>query len=157
MKHSQPNAPHLQSAAPVLVFALVAGLAMGCASDDAARQPTQPWNQSFVTEASASFASQMSHLYTTCYKDPSFAGERSAYGETLDTLRTLREESAGLHAELVDGKGYEQTLTRYERIKELVRDAQESGAWQFVPEDLSKAAKAALATSSQLDGYYGAR
>lgn len=157
MKHS--NALHpLTRPRPSL--GLLLALALGvtaCASENASREPTQPWNQAFVTQAAASFASQMSHLYTTIIKDPSFAGERSAYGSTQDTLRILQEESSGLHAMLADGKGYTQTLKRYERIKELVRDAQESAAWQFIPTDLAAGAKSALATISQLDGYYGAR
>ncbi len=42
-------------------------------------------------------------------------------------------------------------------MKELVRDAQESEAWEFVPADLRGGAQNALRTIRQLDGYDGAR
>jgi hypothetical protein len=122
----------------------------------AALVPAVPWNQELVTQAATSFAGQTSELYTTAYKDPSFAGERSAYGKTLDKLRTLKEETAGLQKELEDGKGRDETLSRYERIKELTRDAEESEAWEFIPTDLSTAAKSALSQIRTLDGFYGA-
>jgi hypothetical protein len=141
----------------IVLLALVASAAVSCATNDAALTPSLPWSQTLVTQAATAFSGQMSQLYTTAYKDPSFAGERSAYGETLDTLRTLKEESAGLQAELEDGKGRDETLHRYERVKELTRDAQESSAWEFIPTDLTNSAKSALSTISTLDGFYGPR
>ena len=99
---------------------------------------------------------QIDALYETAIKDPSFAGERSAYGQTLDELRVLREESQGLHAKLDAGKTREQTLHSWERIKELTRDLRESASWEFVPTDLAASAKAALGSTQQLDGFYGA-
>jgi hypothetical protein len=130
-------------------------LALGCAVDSGIAPPAMPWSQAAVTAAAATFAGQIDTLYDTAIKDPSFAGERSAYGQTLDELRILREESQGLHAKLAAGKTREQTLHNWERIKELTRDVRESAAWEFVPTDLGTAAKAALGSTQPLDGFYG--
>jgi hypothetical protein len=116
-----------------------------------------PWNQALVTAAAATFETQMSGLYDTAMKEPSFAGERSAYGETLDNLRVLREESSELHAKLADGKTRDETLHTWERIKEVVRDTQESSSWELLPTDFSTMAQAALGSTGQLDGFYGVR
>jgi hypothetical protein len=131
-------------------------LALGCAAASGVAPPTVPWSQTAVTAAAAAFAGQIDALYETAIKDPSFAGERSAHGQTLDELRVLREESRGLQAKLDAGKTREQTLHSWERIKELTRDLRESESWDFVPTDLAASAKAALGSTQQLGGFYGA-
>jgi hypothetical protein len=130
-------------------------LAIGCAGGSAVGPPSVSWSQSAATQAAAAFHHQMSEVYETASKDPSFAGERSAYGHMLDNLRTLREESGELHAQLVDGKTRQQTLHTWERIKEAQRDAEESGDWAFLPSDFSSSARAALGSTDQLDQLYG--
>ena len=140
-------------------LALSGALATGCAGGTGgmggAATPTMPWNQGLATKAATTYAGNMESLYTTAYKMPAFAGERSAYDETLDTLRQLKEESGGLQAELAAGKDRAQTATRFERIQELTRDADESDAWEFLPEDFATSAKSSLATLNLLKGYYG--
>ena len=120
-------------------------------------QPSSAWNQEAVTHLAGQVHSQMLSLYTTAGKDPSFAGERSAYGQTLDNIRILQEESGELQKKLEDGKGYEQTVRTYERIKEVYRDTRESESWQFLPDDLNAQAGTAWSVLSQLDAYFGAR
>ena len=84
-------------------------------------------------------------------------GEQGSHEGTLDNLRILREESAGLHAKLEDGKGYEDTVGSYERIKEVSRDTQESESWQMLPNDFTAKGDAVFGTLKQLDAFFGAR
>ena len=156
---AQPRTPkhgpgHLVAIAlrPILL-----ATALGCATDSGVGPPSVAWEQAAVTRAAAAFATQMDELYDAAIKQPAFAGERSAYGETLDDLRILREESRGLHAQLADGKNREQTLHSWERIREITRDLQESESWEFVPTDFSASAKSALGSTQRLDSFFGVR
>jgi hypothetical protein len=99
----------------------------------------------------------MDGLYKAAEKEPAFAGERSAYGKTLDNIRIIREESAGLHEQLEDGDTYAETLDRYKHVKEVSRDIQETENWEFLPDDFTAQAKVAFGVLSQLDAYYGIR
>ena len=146
-----------QNRVVIVLPSILLALTLACATDSGVGLPSVPWNQAAVTQAAATFATQMGELYDTAIKDPSFAGERSAYGQTLDNLRILREESRGLHAKLADGETREQTLHSWERIKEITRDVRESESWQFVPTDFSASAKTALGSTQQLDSFYGVR
>lgn len=132
-------------------------IALGCATDADLGMLSVPWNQSQVTQAAATFARQMNGLYGTAIKDPAFAGERSAYGETLDKLRILREESQELHAQLAAGKTREQTRHIWERITEVARDTRESDSWEFLPTDFSASAESALGSTQELDRFFGVR
>ena len=138
-----------------LVFAAV--LACEGVPGASGAQPTTPWNQQIATQLAGQLRSQLASLYTTAEKEPEFAGERSAYGKTLDNLRILREESGELHAQLQDGKSYDQTVRTYERIKEVARDTQESESWEFLPTDFTSQAKTAFSALDKLDAYFGAR
>lgn len=155
----RPARPTALLCALALTTALTAALVTGCAGGmggmGGAATPAMPWNQELATKAATTYASNMANTYSTAYKMPQFAGERSAYGETLDTLRQLKEEAGGLQAELAAGKDRAQTATRFERIQELTRDADESEAWEFLPEDFATSAKSSLATINVLKGYYG--
>jgi hypothetical protein len=136
---------------------LVAALS-GCESPSSeGPQPSSPWSQELVTHLAGQLASQMDGLYEAAEKEPAFAGERSAYGKTLDNIRIVREESAGLHEQLEDGDSYAETLNRYKRIKEVSRDIQETENWEFLPDDFTAQAKVAFGVLSQLDAYYGIR
>ena len=148
------GAPHRVT---IALPSILLTLALGCATDSGVGPPSVPWNQAAVTAAAATFATQMDELYDTAIKEPSFSGERSAYGHTLDNLRILREESRALHAKLANGKTREQTLHSWERIKEITRDERESEAWEFVPTDFSATAKSALGNTQVLDGFFGVR
>ena len=147
------------TAAPYLLLVLSLTSAIACEGMPGASgaQPTMPWNQEAATQLAGQLASQMESLYTSAEKEPAFAGERSAYGKTLDNMRILGEESDGLHKELEDGKTYEQTVDRYQRIKEVSRDVLESDNWEFLPSDFSAKSKLAFGALDQLDSYYGAR
>lgn len=140
-----------------LTFCALLVLATACENlQTGGQQPMTAWNQDLVTHLAGQLASQMADLYTSAEKEPAFAGERSAYGETLGNLRVLREESAGLHQQLSDGKGYEQTRTRFERIQEVARDTQESESWALLPEDFTGQAERGFTVLGQLDAYFGA-
>jgi hypothetical protein len=119
-------------------------------------EPTSSWNQQLITTLAGQLATQMTSLYTTAEKEPAFAGDRSAYGQTLDNLRILREEATGLHAKLEDGKSQAETLTSYERIKEVARDTREAESWTLLPPDFTAKADAAFAVVDQLDAFYAA-
>lgn len=147
----------LRIAAASLSLALMGVLACEGVSGAGGRQPTSSWNQQVVTQLAGQLHSQLQSLYTTAQKDPDFAGERSAYGQTLDNLRILQEESGELHVQLRDGKTYEQTVRTYKRIKEVSRDTQESGSWEFLPNDFVAQAKTTFAGLKELDTYFGAR
>lgn len=140
--------------APTLL-ALVFGCSMNGDSAGGMATPSSPWNQALVTAAAATFKTTMSGLYDSAMQEPAFAGERSAYGETLDNLRVLREESSALHAKLADGKTREETVSTWERIKEVTRDTQESSSWSMLPPDFSATAQTALGSTGPLDAFYG--
>jgi hypothetical protein len=110
-----------------------------------------------ITQLAGQLATQLTSLYTTAEKEPAFAGERSANSQTLDNLRILREEATELHAKLKDGKSQAETLTTYERIREVARDTRESDSWEFLPTDFTAKADPAFAVLDQLDAFYGVR
>jgi hypothetical protein len=145
----------------ITALTATAMLAPGCGgmSGGAATNavPTSVWDQTLVTQAAGQLAEGMSGLYGTAIKEPAFAGERTAYGATLDKLRMLEEESKHLHAQLEAGKGREETLHSYERIKELSRDARENETWALLPPSFTASADSAFASLKGLDAYYGAR
>ena len=141
----------------LLVLPLTFAIACEGMPGESGAQPTVPWNQAAATGLADQLATQMASLYTSAEKEPAFAGERSAYGKTLDSLRILREESSGLHKELEDGKTYEQTAGRYQRIKEVSRDVLESDSWELLPADFSAKSKLAFGALDKLDSFYGAR
>jgi hypothetical protein len=147
------------AAARCLLLVLSLTFAIACEGMPGASgaEPTVPWNQSAATGLAGQLATQMASLYTSAEKEPAFAGEQSAYGKTLDNLRILREESSGLHKELEDGKTFEQTAERYQRIKEVSRDVLESDSWEFLPTDFSAKSKLAFGVLDELDTFYGAR
>jgi hypothetical protein len=131
-------------------------LALGCAGmGGTAETPTVPWSQTLVTQAAQTLMQQFGGLYDSALKQPAFAGERSANLELLDKLRILKEESDGLHAKLANGMGREETTDNWLRIKEVSRDAREAESWDFLPTDFADHAKAVLATTDTLDGFYG--
>lgn len=136
-------------------------LGLGCAAESGmagtgdATGSTVPWSQALVTQAAQVLMQQYGDLYTSAREQPAFAGERSEYGQLLDKLRILKEESAGLHAKLEDGKGKAETMSSWERVSEVSRDAREDESWQFLPEDFSAKAKNVLAATDTLDGFYG--
>jgi len=140
-----------------LALCLAGSLACESMPGGSGAQPTMPWSQQLVTQLSAQLEGQLSSLYDTALKEPEFAGERSAYGSTLDNLRKMKEEATGLHAKLKDGKGYDDTLGSYERLKEISRDTRESESWEFLPDDFRSQAETTLSSLDQLDAYFGAR
>ena len=140
-----------------LAYALAGVVACGGTPGTSGAQPAASWNAEAATHLAGQLHSQMQSLYATAIKDPAFAGERSAYGQTLDNIRILQEESGELHKQLEDGKSYEQTVRTYERIKEVYRDTKESESWQFLPADFNAQADTAWGVLSQLDAYFGAR
>ena len=148
-----------RSRSDVAALALSLAIAFACEGVPGASgaQPTATWSQTLATQLASQLASGMTGLYDTAIKEPAFAGERSEYGETLQNLRVLSEESRALKAELESGKTYEETLHRYENIKEVARDTQESESWTFLPADFTAKADGAFAVLKQLDAYYGAR
>ncbi len=150
--HAQTRTPKRRPRDRVVIAlpSILLALTLGCATGSGVGVPSVPWNQEAVTRAAATFATQIDALYDTAIKDPSFAGERSANGQTLDNLRILREQSQGLHAKLANGETREQTLHSWERIREVTRDLRESESWQFVPTDLSESAKSTLGSTQLL-------
>jgi hypothetical protein len=149
--------PTLHVKAAVLACALAGLVACGGMPGASGAQPSLPWDQDTVTHLAGQLRSQMESLYTMAGKEPAFAGERSAYGKTLDNIRILQEESGELHKKLSDGEGYEDTVRTYERIKEIYRDTRESESWEFLPGDFNAEAGTAWSVLSQLDTYFGAR
>lgn len=123
---------------------------------EAMAEPTMAWSQQAVTQLAGKLAADVSQLYTDAIKEPSFAGEHTAFGKTLQQLRALQEEVNGLHADLQAGKDLEATRDRFADIGELKRDLQVDASWDFVPSDLAAEAKTTLAALDQLDAYYGA-
>ena len=125
---------------------------------DAGREPTRPWSQSLVSGLAGQLSNVTTQLYDVLYKDPqgSIPGEENAYGSALDTVRELRDESGHLDAMLESGKGRAETLTSYERIKELSRDLTESEGWMQLAGDAVGVNSSFTALLKQLDGFYGA-
>ena len=160
---SHPFLPFVRSAALVTSLAAASLLGAGCAGESGMGSMTStgggaattPWNQQLATAAAQALMQQFGGLYDSAREQPAFAGERSEYGELLDKLRILKEESAGLHAQLEDGKGKAETRGRWQRIKEVSRDAREAESWQFIPTDYAENAKTVLATTDTLDAFFG--
>lgn len=162
VRASSVKRPRLHQFVILVSTCAAAALGAGCAADSGVGGLTGmgggtavPWNQQLVTQAASGLMQSFGGLYDSAREQPAFAGERSEYGELLDKLRVLKDESSGLYAQLADGKGQAETMGTWQRIKEVSRDAREAESWQFIPEDFSSKAKSVLATTDALDAFYG--
>ncbi len=82
-----------------------------------------------------------------------FAQQNAMY-QVKDTVKILHSTATGLAEALKSGKGYEETLPRYKRLKSLQRDAQEEGRSADIPESVFEKVFAAGSALLKLTPYY---
>jgi hypothetical protein len=82
-----------------------------------------------------------------------FAQQNAMY-QVQDTVKILNNTAAGLAEALKSGKGREETLPRFKRLKSLQRDAQEEGRSADIPESVFEKVFAVGGALIKLDPYY---
>jgi hypothetical protein len=136
----------------------VAALALGCAGTSPQnREPTTSWDQQAVTDLAAQLQTSTEALYNQVREAPATItpGMENAPEGMGGSARVMHEEAGALHAKLAAGKGREDTLNAYRRIKELSRDVGESSRLTDVAAEVGAAQGGMRSILSQLDAYYG--
>lgn len=82
-----------------------------------------------------------------------FAQQNAMY-QVKDTVEILHRTAGGLAEALKNGKGREETMPRYRRLKSLQRDAQEEGRSADIPESVFAKVFAAGNALIKLAPYY---
>ena len=82
-----------------------------------------------------------------------FAQQNAMY-QVKDTVKIFNSTASGLAEALKSGKGREETLPRYKRLKSLQRDAQEEGRSADIPESVFEKVFAAGSALIKLAPYY---
>jgi len=82
-----------------------------------------------------------------------FAQQNAMY-QVKDTVEILHRTAGGLAEALKSGKGREETMPRYRRLKSLQRDAQEEGRSADIPESVFEKVFAAGSALIKLAPYY---
>ena len=82
-----------------------------------------------------------------------FAQQNAMY-QVKDTVKILDSTAGGLAEALKNGKGREETMPRYRRLKSLQRDAQEEGRSADIPESVFEKVFAAGSALIKLAPYY---
>ena len=82
-----------------------------------------------------------------------FAQQNAMY-QVKDTVKILHNTASGLAEALKSGKGRDETMPRYRRLKSLQRDAQEEGRSADIPESVFEKVFAAGSALIKLAPYY---
>jgi hypothetical protein len=82
-----------------------------------------------------------------------FAQQNAMY-QVKDTVQMLHNTASGLAEALKSGKGRDETMPRYKRLKSLQRDAQEEGRSADIPESVFEKVFAAGSALIKLAPYY---
>ena len=82
-----------------------------------------------------------------------FAQQNAMY-QVKDTVKILHNTATGLAEALKSGKGRDETMPRYRRLKSLQRDAQEEGRSADIPESVFEKVFAAGSALIKLAPYY---
>ena len=82
------------------------------------------------------------------------SGQEAAQLRMRDRLRLLKNESRFLANSLKEGAGREETLSVYERVGTLARDAREEARKMFLPQQLMDKVVQAGAAWRRLTPYY---
>jgi len=134
------------AAAVVAAFAVTAG---------AASAELAKWDQPRVTKYAEELAVATRDL-KQALEDvgiQNFAQQNAMY-QVKDTVKMLDTAASGLAEALKSGKGLDETMPRYKRIKTLQRDAQEEGRSADIPESVFERVFAAGSALIKLAPYY---
>jgi hypothetical protein len=125
-------------------------LAAGAASAELAK-----WDQPRVTKYAQELATATNELKQAldAVGIQNFAQQNAMY-QVKDTVKVLDNTAGGLAEALKSGKGYEETLPRYKRLKSLQRDAQVEGRSADIPESVFEKVFAAGSALIKLAPYY---
>ncbi len=134
---------------------LVVGLALTLGLP--AHADLAPWDQERVGKLAVELAVAVKDLREDVRKVPGHnlgtLQSRSRH-RLLDALRLIRSEARHLAAELQGGAGREETMSIYERIGSLSRDARENANRMQLPEPVLAGITRAGSLWSQLTPYY---
>jgi len=136
----------------------VAALLLAC-STAPAPEPSTAWNQQAATALAAQLETSTEALYNQLREAPETdtPGMENASESMRGTAREMHEEAGELYSNLAGGKGRDETLNNYRRIKELSRDVGESSRFVDVAAPVGGAQGGMNGILSQLDAYYGAQ
>jgi hypothetical protein len=125
-------------------------LTAGAASAELAQ-----WDQERVAKYAAELAVATNDLKQAleAVGIQNFAQQNAMY-QVKDTVKVLDSTAGGLAEALKNGKGRDETMPRYRRLKSLQRDAQEEGRSADIPESVFAKVFAAGSALIKLAPYY---
>ncbi len=147
--------------APLRAAALfaVAFAVLGSASAGAEKRPEgEPvkWDQARVTQLAKDLNTAVDEAVQAVRKSPmqQQIAQRQSWYDMRESLRLLENTTGHLQSELQKGASQEETLSTFNRIETLRRDAEETGRKSMLPATVMDALVKAGALHNQMRPYY---
>jgi uncharacterized membrane protein YccC len=122
-----------------------------------ARAELTAWDPGKVTAITKDLVQATKDLDETFRKQPQLSvgsSNSQAYYRLKQLVRMIHSESNELDRSVQKGEGREETLTVYENLMQLTRNAREDAAKIFVAQDVAQRAAAVRAALNRLGPYY---
>jgi hypothetical protein len=120
----------------------------------------ETWDQAAVTAIAKKLTPAATQLYQQTYdeaQEVSLPGTFSNSGEAnvfLNDALMLEQEASHLATDLEKGKGRQDTIGSFQRLKELLDDARVAGEQQFEVEQITNYFEQVKSLIGQLEPYY---